>query len=453
MTTPVESIPLKQPPAFPPGWIAGNALAFRRDPLTYLMRNARENGDISMFRVGPFIAYQFNHPDHIYEVLLGKADQLQKARIYKRGLSEFLGNGLLISDGAFWKRQRKLAQPAFHMKRINTYADVMVQYTQDLIAAWRPCQVVNLSDEMMHVTLRIVAKTLFDTDIAGSSSKVAQALEVMLHSVTAYSRSVIKLPEWVPTPARRRKRWSIEELDGIIMPIIHARRASGEDGGDLLSMLMQARDDEGAAMSDQQLHDEALTIVLAGHETTANALTWTLYLLSQNPDIEARLYEEVQAVLGDRTATLGDVEKLTYTEQVVKEGMRLYPPAWSLSRQIIKGAEVEIGGYAIPYGASLVVSSYVTHRDSRWFPDPERFDPERFTPENEKALPRYAYFPFGGGPRICIGNSFAMMEAKLILATIVQHHRLSLVPGHSVAAEPLITLRPKYGMKMVVQGR
>jgi cytochrome P450 len=453
MTTPVESIPLKQPPAFPPGWIAGNALEFRRDPLTYLLRNERENGDIAMFRVGPFTAYQFTHPDHIYEVLLSQADQLQKARIYKRGLSEYLGNGLLISDGSFWKRQRKLAQPAFHMKRINTYADVMVQYTQELLKTWRPGQVLNLSDEMMHVTLRIVAKTLFDTDITGSSDKVAEALEVMLHSVTEYSRSIIKIPEWIPTPARRRKRWSIETMDAIIMQIIQARRASGEDSGDLLSMLMQARDDEGAPMSDRQLHDEALTIVLAGHETTANALTWTLYLLSQNPDIEAKLYEEVSSVLGDRTATLADVERLVYTEQVVKEGMRLYPPAWSLGRQINKGAKVEIGGYVIPERTSLIVASYVTHRDPRWFPDPERFDPERFTSENEKALPRYAYFPFGGGPRICIGNSFAMMEAKLILATIVQKHRLTLVPGHPVVPEPLITLRPKYGMKMVAQGR
>lgn len=453
MTTPVESIPLKQPPAFPPGWIAGNALQFRRDPLTYLLRNARENGDIAMFRVGPFTAYQFNHPDHIYEVLLGQADHLQKARIYKRGLSEYLGNGLLISDGSFWKRQRKLAQPAFHMKRINTYADVMVKYTQQLIAAWRPGQTLNVSDEMMHVTLRIVAKTLFDTDITGSSDKVSEALEVMLHSVTEYSRTIIKIPEWIPTPARRRKRWSIETMDAIIMQVIQARRASGEDSGDLLSMLMQARDDEGTPMSDRQLHDEALTIVLAGHETTANALTWTLYLLSQNPEIEARLYEEVRTVLGDRTATLEDVEKLTYTEQVVKEGMRLYPPAWSVGRQLNKGANVEIGGYRIPERTSLIVAAYVTHRDPRWFPDPERFDPERFTPENEKALPRYAYFPFGGGPRICIGNSFAMMEAKLILATIIQQHRLSLVPNHPVVPEPLITLRPKYGMKMVVQKR
>jgi cytochrome P450 len=451
MTAPAAD--LKLPPSPPPGWIAGNLLQYRRNPLEFLLRNAREIGDIVSFQVGPFTAYQFSHPDQIYEVLLGKADQLQKARIYKRGLSEFLGNGLLISDGDFWKRQRKLAQPAFHMKRINTYADVMVAYTQDLVKAWHTGDTLNLSDEMMHVTLRIVAKTLFDTDIASSSDKVAEALEVMLHSVSEYSRNIIKLPEWVPTPARRRKRWSIETLDAIIMKIIQDRRASGEDRGDLLSMLMQARDDEGAAMSDQQLHDEALTIVLAGHETTANALTWTLYLLSQHPEIEAKLYEEVQQVLGDRTATLADVEKLTYTEQVVKEGMRLYPPAWSVARQIKKGERVEIGGYEIPYGASIVVASYVTHRDPRWFPDPERFDPERFTPEREKALPRYAYFPFGGGPRICIGNSFAMMEAKLILATIMQHHHLAHVPGHRVEPEPLITLRPKYGMKMVVEKR
>lgn len=445
------AITIQRPPGKPAAFIGGNLLHYRRNPLGFLMDNARNYGDMVRIMFGPYYAYQINHPDDVRDVLVTYADKFHKSVVYKRLLSQYLGNGLLISDGDYWKRQRRLAQPAFHTKRINTYAQTMVAYTERLLATWQPGETRNIAEDMMKLTLYIVAKTLFDTDVSRVSHQVGAALEVLLISVIEESKFLIRLPEWLPTPFRMRKKWSIETLHTVVDQIIQARRTSGEDKGDLLSMLLLAQDEDGVQMTDEQVRDEALTIFLAGHETTANAMTWTFYLLSQHPQIEAKLHDELTQVLGGRAPTLEDLPNLLYTEMILKESMRLYPPAWSFGRMALQ--DVTIGGYVMQKYNTALVIPYVIHRDARWFAEPDKFDPERFSPENEKNIPKYAYLPFGGGARICIGNSFAMMEAKLILATIAQQYRLMLKPGHPVEPEPLVTLRPKYGMLMRLQSR
>lgn len=438
------------PPSPPQGIIGGHLLKFA-DPLPFYMQNFRDYGDIVKLNANGINLYQINNPDLIQEVVVHKAKSFHKSPIYKRLLSIYLGNGLLISDGEFWKRQRKLAQPAFHVKRINAYAETMTNYSQHMLDEWQDGQQRNINEEMMRLTLWIVGKTLFDADLSTSSGEVAEALEFLLADIPKTAKQIIRLPNWVPTPTRSRRKQVIETLAGIMNPIIEDRRRTGEDHGDLLSMLLLARDDDGKGMTDQQLRDEAITLVLAGHETTANALTWTFYLLSQNPEAEAKLLTEVDSVLGGNPPTLEDLGKLDYTEMVLKESMRLYPPAWNFGRQAQE--DVEIGDYLLPKESGVLIASYVVHRHPDYWDEPERFIPERFRPEAEHARHKYAYFPFGGGPRICIGNSFAMMEAKIILASFVQRYRLHLVPGHSAEPEPLITLRPKYGMQMTLEKR
>lgn len=442
----------KQPPMPPKGLIGGHILSFRGDTrLGFLLQSAQTYGDVVRYDLAGRDVFQLNHPDLVQQILVKQVGKFRKSVTYKRSLSRYLGNGLLISDGDFWKRQRKLAQPAFHATRINAYADTMVDYTLDRINTWQSGETRDIADDMMHITLTIVSKTLFDYDITADSRDIAHALETLLRSVIADADTFIRLPKWIPTPHRRRRRQSIETLHGVVERLISERRASEQDRGDLMSMLLLAQDDEGRGMSNEEVRDEALTIVLAGHETTANALTWTFYLLSQHPAVTERLQNEVDSVLQGRTPTMDDLPNLPYTEQVFKEGLRLYPPAWGFSREA--NEPVDIGDYVIPQDSTAFVMPYVLHRDPRWFTDPETFDPERFSPEREADIPRYGYIPFGGGPRVCIGNGFAMMEARLILATIVQRYHLALAPGHVVEPEPLITLRPKYGMKMQVTAR
>lgn len=443
--------PLYNIPSPPVGWLGGHLLMYRRDPLNFLLRNAREYGDLVRIQLARWFIFQVNHPDDVQQVLTKQAHKFYKAVIYKSTLSEYLGNGLLVSDGDFWKRQRQLAQPAFHTKRIQAYADVMSEYTQRMLAKWADGQRRDIAREMMRLTLYIVAKTLFDADVSGERHKVAKALEVLLHSVIEESQIIVRLPDWVPTPARARKYWSIDTLHDITMGIIKERRASGEDKGDLLSMLLLAEGEGGDRMTDEQVRDEALTLFLAGHETTANALTWALYLLTQHPQIAQRLRDEVDGVLGKRVVTLADLPQLTYTEQVLKEAMRLYPPAWGFARQAVE--DVTFAGYDFPKRTNFIIIPYVIHRDPRWFADPERFDPERFNAQNEPNITRYAYLPFGGGPRICIGNSFAMMEAKIILASIMQRFVLTRPSAQPAVPEALVTLRPKGGMPMRLTAR
>ncbi|MEO1289021.1 MAG: cytochrome P450 [Chloroflexota bacterium] len=441
---------LTYPEGPPTDIIGGHLISLRRDSLGFLTENM-QYGDITHIKFLKYDGYQVNHPDLIRQVMTTDNAIWHKSIIYKRQLKDYLGDGILTVDGDFWRNQRKLMQPAFHVKRISAYADTMVDYALHMLEDWRDGEVRDVADDMMAVTLNIVGKTLFDTDFRKESDQVSEALGFMLEEIVHASQQIFHLPEWIPTPTKYRKQRTIDMLDDVVMPIIQARRASGEDTGDLLSMLLMAEDEDGNSMSDQQLRDEAVTLVLAGHETTANALTWTLYLLSQNPEVYEKLQAEIDAVLGSRPATMEDLRQLSYTEQVIKESMRVLPPVWSVARQARE--TTELGGYPIRKYATAVIPIWGVHHDERWYPDPYQFKPERWTEKNEAQIPRYAYLPFGAGPRVCVGNSFAMMEAVLVLATILQKVHVSLVEGHKVEPEPLLTLRPKYGMKMYITRR
>lgn len=442
----------QSPPSPKAHWLLGHLGEYQKDSLGYERRIVREHGDVVRLRWVNRHAYLVSHPDAVRQVLVDEAARFDKAPMYKDLLAYFLGNGLLTSDGDFWRRQRKLAQPAFHHKRIQAYGEVMVAHTTRLLREWRPGETRAIDHDMMRLTLSIVAKTLFDADIERSANRIGDALTVLLEVTNERLQSPIQwIPAWLPTRANRKRRAAVQALDEIVMRLIDERRASGDDHGDLLSMLIAARDDAGQGMTDRQLRDEAVTLVLAGHETTANALTWTWYLLSQHPEVEAQLHAELAHVLGDRLPTAEDLRQLPYTEMVVKESMRLYPPIPGIARQA--NADLVIGGYPVPKGLIVTISPHVIHRDPRWYPEPDAFRPERFSKENEKLLPKYAYLPFSGGPRVCIGNTFASMEAVLILATIAQRWRLRLVPGHPVVPQDTLTLRPKHGMKMVVEAR
>ena len=364
-----------------------------------------------------------------------------------------LGEGLLTSEEDFHRRQRRLAQPAFHRARIASYASVMTDYASETRARWRDGDTLDMSEEMMRLTLGIVGKTLFDADVVSDAREVGEAMTVVMDLFNTITIPFFELIQKLPLPQLRRFDAAKAKLDAIIYRLIEERRRSGEDRGDLLSMLLLAQDTEGdgGAMTDEQLRDEVMTIFLAGHETTANALTWTWYLLSQNEDVEAKLHEEVDRVLAGRLPAFADVAQLKYTEMVLAESMRLYPPAWATGRLAI--AETEIAGYAIPRRPLVLMSQYVMHRDSRYFPEPLSFDPERWTTAARESRPQFSYFPFGGGPRRCIGEGFAWMEGVLLIAALAQQWRMRLVPNHPVALKPVITLRPKHGMRMTVISR
>lgn len=432
------------------GLFGGHILQYHGNPLRFLLDNQQDFGRIAHFRVFKYHFVQVNDPELIGQVLVKQASKFQKSALYKKVLGEYLGNGLLISDGDFWKRQRKLAQPAFHTGRIHAYADTMVDYSLKLRDRWQVGETVNVAEDMMQLTLFIVAKTLFNADVRDDAQDVGDALDVLLHFVIEASRRVVRLPEWLPTPQKRRKQQSIDTLNDITMTIINERRATPEDTGDLLSMLLMAEDENGVGMSDEEVKNEALTLFLAGHETTANALTWTLYLLSQHPEIDQRVYDEIHSVLDDRPPTLADLKDMPYTLMVFKEAMRLYPPAWAFSRQATE--DVSIGDHTIPQKWDVLIIPYVIHRNPDLWENPEQFNPERFSAENEKQIPRYAYLPFGGGARVCIGNSFALMEGHLVLATLLQRYKFDLAQA-KVEPEPLVTLRPKGGLHMRIVAR
>ncbi|HEX2182782.1 MAG TPA: cytochrome P450, partial [Rubrobacteraceae bacterium] len=430
----------------------GNMPHYARDPLGYLTRCSREYGDVVTLRFPGTLAYLITHPDHVEQVLVKNNRNFIKDRYTRMELS-VLGNGLLINEGDSWRRQRRLAQPAFHRKRVEAYGETMVAFTERLLEGWRDGEVRNLHREMMRLTLEIVAKTLLDADIAREAEGVGEALgEIMDYFSDQGSGSFLRLlPESVPTPANLRYRHAVRRLDGIIYSIIDERRRSGEDTGDLLSMLLHAEDEDGNRMDPGQLRDEVMTVVLAGHETTAIALSWTFHLLGENPGAEAKLSVELQEVLDGRAPNVGDLPRLRYADAVIKESMRLYPPAWAVGREAL--GECDIGGYLVPRGTQMFISQYVTHRDPRFFDYPEAFDPSRWQDGRTEDLPPYAYFPFGGGPRLCIGSNFARMEAVLLLATIAREWRLAPVPGETPVPQPSITLRPRGGISMRLERR
>jgi len=420
--------------------------------LAFITSLARTYGDLVTYRIGGETIFLVNDPAEVKDILVTQNRNFTKSRGLER-VKRLLGNGLLTSEGAEHLRQRRLMQPAFHRERIAGYGETMVMYADRARSGWREGETRDIAQEMMRLTLSIAGKTLFDVDIEKQAEEVGEAMNDVMESFWTSMLPFADFLERMPIPKLRRARMARARLDRIIYAMIAERHASGRDHGDLLSMLLDAQDEEagGRRMTDTQVRDEAMTILLAGHETTANALTWTWYLLSQTPAVEAKLHDEVDRVLQGRRPGVGDLASLPFVEKVVTEAMRLYPPAWVIGRRAI--AAYPIGGYVAPARTIMMMSPYLLHHDPRYFPEPDRFHPDRWTPEFKAALPPFAYFPFGGGPRRCIGESFAWMELVLVVASIAQKWKLRLVPGHPVELRPVVTLRTKHGMKMALAGR
>jgi cytochrome P450 len=435
----------------------GAARAFQSDPIRAFFTAQEACGDVARvdLRVAPYVLHILNHPDHLRHVLVEGARKYGKGSLGYLKLRESLGNGLVTSEGDFWKRQRRIANPAFHHERIAHFAETMVRCAEDSADGWQGAvksgEPVDIAKEMMRLTLRVIGLTMFSTEVAGAASVVASALDDVLKITIHRIKDLWAAPSWLPTVTNRRFDRALAAVHGEVGGIIAARRRSSETGKqDLLEMLMVARDPEtGEGMTDAQLLDEAMTIFGAGHETTANALSWTLYLLSLHPAVEQRLREEIARVVGERAPRLEDLPQLVFTERVVKESMRLFPPVWGLERSVLE--HDVIGGFEIPKGSWVFMSPYRIHRDARFWDNPEGFDPDRFTPEAEAARRKGAYLPFSLGPRKCIGESFAMIEAKLVLASLLRRTRFEVVPGRRVEPEPTITLRPKGGLWMRVK--
>jgi cytochrome P450 len=417
-----------------------NLVRFVRGQLPWLQGLATEHGDIVRLKMAGKWWFIFSHPDDIERVLVKDARVMQRDSgigIVRR----ILGRGLLTSEGDLWKRQRKLMSQAFTPKRIAEYATAMVRVGDVALKRWRAGATTNLHQEMSRLTMEVVADVLFGASMSAADvATVSGAMEIANEFFSGSPEAMLKIAKWVPTPRNLRMNRAVATLDRVVYDII-AKRREGQPRSDLLGTLLAARDDDGAGMSDVQLRDEVMTLFLAGHETTSLTLAHALYLLSINPAIEQRLNDEITKVLGDRLPTAEDARSLPLAEWVLKETMRLYPPAWSTGRETTE--PYEIHGHTIPVGSQMVASQWIVHRDARWYPDPERFDPDRWSPERAKEIPRYAYFPFGGGPRVCIGNHFAMMEATLLLAMIVQRFRVELLPGERLELAPAVTLRQK----------
>lgn len=439
------SLPLKPPPG-PTGWpFFGVIRDFRKSPAQFLMRISKEYGDTSYFRLGLQKVFFVNRPELIDEVLVSGAGAFRKSRMLQRA-TVLLGDSLLTTDGPYHVQQRKLIQPAFYRERLMSYASTMTALADRARSRLSDGVTVDMADEMMRLTLAIVCQTLFSRDVERDASEIGQAMTTIVSGFDKMVSPFAGLMNRI-RPDREAER-AQELLDRKIYEIIAERRAEGVDRGDLLSTLL-AKADNGEGMTDKQVRDEALTLMVAGHETTATALTWTWYLLSQNPAVEERLRAEWRDVLGGRLPTFEDLPALEYTERVFAESMRLYPPAWAIGRMARR--EFRLLNFVIPKGGIVVMSPYVMHRHKQFWPNPDRFDPERFTAEAKASRPKFSYFPFGGGPRVCIGERFAWMEGALLLATIGQRWRFRLAEGQQVDVLPQITLRPRYGMKMVVE--
>jgi cytochrome P450 len=425
--------------------VLGSLVGPSRDPLAMFTRYSRDFGDVTFFKLGGERCYFINHPTYIKDVLVTHQRNFTKSRGLERA-KKLLGEGLLTAEGQTHLRHRRLLQPAFHRDRIAGYAQTMIEHAARQTQRWEDGATRDISKDMMRVTLSIAGKTLFDTDVDSRADEVGAAVTDVLESFWLNLLPGADLLEKLPIPRLRRAHASRRRLDTLIYTMIADRRASGVDHGDLLSMLIAAQDEEATGLSDQEVRDEAMTILLAGHETTANALTWTLYLLSQNPAAAATLHAELDRVLAGRLPSPRDYGQLAFTRRVVTESMRLYPPAWIIGRRTI--GEYTIGQYQLPPRAIVFMSPYVMHRDRRFYADAECFKPDRWTADFEATLPKFAYFPFGGGARQCIGEQFAWMEGVLVLATIAATWRLELEPSQRIVPQPLVTLRSRYGMRM-----
>jgi cytochrome P450 len=428
--------------------IAGNLIELGKDPLGFFTR-CRDYGDLVPLRLGLTLSCLLTHPDYIEQVLKDR-ETFIKSRGF-RVLKTLLGEGLLTAEGESWFWQRRLAQPMFHQKRIDNYGSVMVEYTHRMLQTWRDGETHDIHADMMRLTLQIVMKCIFNADVdTGEAKVIANALDVAMNWFESKRRQNFLVWEWFPRPENIKYHQAIAQMDEAIYQLIGSRRQQTEQTEDLLSMLMEARDEEtGRQMDDKLLRDEVATLMLAGHETTANALSWTLMLLAQHPEVRQKLEAELKQVLQGRLPTVEDIGKLHYTSQVVKESMRLYPPVAIFGREAAR--DCTIGDYDVPQGTVVTISQWVMHRHPRYFENPEVFQPERWTEAFEKELPRGVYIPFGDGPRVCIGKGFAQMEAVLLLAAIAQRFELNIEPDFAIVPQPSITLRPEHGIKVRIR--
>lgn len=424
---------------YPPGPLDDGWMAtFAQNRLGVLFDAAQTYGDLVHFPIGKKRhLYLVSNLDHIRYILLEHPEQFGRGLVFKRRAGKVVGTGLITSEGEFNKRQRRLVMPAFHYQRIVQYSEIMVQETERLLADWQSGQQRDIHHDMTRATMNIVARTLFGMDVYEATGDLGKAITDGI--------------EYLNDETLLEPKEAIDTLNRLIGGLIGERRASGEDRGDLLSMLLLARDEDGSQMTDEQIKDETMTIFLAGHETSANSISWAWYLLSKYPEVEAKLHEELDQVLNGRTPTIHDLAQLPYTEKVVREVLRLYPPLWNLSRDVLE--DVQFGDYTLPKGSAVIISPFIIQRNPQFWNDPEHFAPERFNEGYEKALQRGSYFPFSYGPRVCIGQSFAMTELQLMLATIAQQFRLSLPTDHEVEIEPYISLRPKGGLPMTLHTR
>jgi cytochrome P450 len=438
-----------RPPGPKPHFLIGNIPLASRDPLAVFSRWAEEFGDIFYYRAGWVHVYFLNHPDFIDFVLVRNNQNFLKDRVVRNSRWLF-GNGLLTNEGEPWKKQRRLVQPAFHRERIESFAGIMTQYAEQAISSWQDGAVVDIHQEMMRLTLAITMNVLFGVEPDGLQ-EVSKALNVLTRNMSGARILLSSLVRVLPRPGLFEFRRAIQKLEETVHQVIHRHVRSENGSGDLLSLLVEARDEDGRPMSDRQIRDEVLTFLLAGHETTALALSWAWHLLAEDALADRELHNELERVLGGRMPSISDLPSLPYTEGVVKESMRLYPPAWAIGRTAI--SDFELAGYRIPAGANMVMSPWVRHRDARFFPLPATFDPRRWNSETARSLPRFTYFPFGAGPRQCIGASFAMVEAVLLLATIARKFRMCPIPGHPVEPLPSLTLRPKAGIWVELKKR
>jgi cytochrome P450 len=449
----------------PPGpkgkFMIGNLKDVIRNSNRFLEKCSREFGDVVSLRIFHIPIVLLANPADIEAVLSKNSANFLKARDY-RAMKAVLGEGLLTSEGSFWQKQRKLMQPAFRHENIATYAETMVEATSRMLDGWRNGETRDVHEAFMAVTLEIVTKVLFGSVIPGDAATVAQSLTIMMEDFNRQAGLAFLLPESIPIPTFFRLKRAIEQVDEMIYKLVDSRRtdrraARNRNGEtprhDLLEMLLSSQDEAGSEMTNEQVRDEVMTLFLAGHETTANALTWTWYLLAQHPAVAKKLAAEIDDALHGRAPSAADVSRLPYTEMVIKESMRVYPPVWAIGRQSIK--PFDAGGYHLPAKSNVVILQWTLHRDPRFWIDPEVFDPERWSPEGAryKPVPRFAYFPFGGGPRVCIGAGFAMMEAILLLATVAQRFRMDLAPKQKVRMLPSVTLRPRRGIKMILHRR
>jgi cytochrome P450 len=435
-------------PGFP---VIGNLPQFARDPIKFITQLHQRYGDVAAFSLMGNKSVLISNPADIERVLLETGKRFSKFRP-TYAMRMILGNGLVTSEGDFWKRQRKLAAPAFHHQSIKRYADQMVAYAQDMAKTWRDGDVRNVHQDMMTLTQRIIMKVLFDVDVLENAGKASEAFDAMMQAIGAEMKGLDAiLPPFIPTQSRSHMLEGVNYINGLLMEIIEKRRAEGSTKHDLLTMLMDARDDEGQPMSTEQLLDEIRSLYLAGHETTATTLSWTWFLLSRNPDVYAKLEAEIEQVLNGRAPTAEDVQRLSYCNAVIKESLRCYPVAWITQRIALE--DVELSGYHIPKDTFIFLSPWIVHHDPRWYASPDTFMPERWLKDKSELPPREVYIPFGGGPHICLGNGLAMMEGVLLLATLLQHYHVSVLPDQAGERELAGTLRPKGGLQATFTAR